>query len=199
MFNDQKDKSLIAQGNQKKFRQLMELTSDELLHFAMGFLRDKEVAEEIVSDVFVKIWTNRKDITKINNLKSYLFVCVKNGCLSHLRKIRNDKIVLIDEYKDFHFLPVDGPENEFIDKEILEEIHQAINELPPKCKLAFTLAKINGLRHKEIAEVMNVSEKTVNNHLVSAVKKITEKLGIEKKSRKSSNPLKRASLFSFFW
>jgi RNA polymerase sigma-70 factor (ECF subfamily) len=199
MFNDQKDKSLIALGNQKKFRQLMELTSDELLHFAMGFLRDKEMAEEIVSDVYVKIWNNRKDITKIQNLKSYLFISVKNGCLSHLRKVRNNKIVLLDEYKDFHFLPIEGPENEFIDKEIIQEIHKAIESLPPKCKLAFTLAKINGLKHKEIAEVMEVSEKTVNNHLVAAVKKITEILGVDKKSRKSSNPLRRASLFSFFW
>lgn len=199
MFNDQKDKTLIAQSNQKKFRQLMELTSDELLHFAMGFLRDKEVAEEIVSDVYVKIWNNRKEITKIQNLKSYLFICVKNGCLSHLRKMRNDKIVLLEEYKDFHFLPIDGPENEYIDKEVIQEIHSAIDSLPPKCKLAFTLAKINGLKHKEIAEVMEVSEKTVNNHLVSAVKKITEMMGVQKKPRKSRHPLKRASLFSFFW
>lgn len=197
MFNDQKDKSLIAQGNQKKFRQLMEYTADELLHFAMGFLRNKEVAEEIVSDVYVKIWKNREDITKILNIKSYLFICVKNGCLSHLRKIRNDKIVLLDEYKDFQFLPVEGPENDDIDQDVIKEIHKAIDSLPPKCKLAFTLAKINGLKHKEIAEVMSVSEKTVNNHLVSAVKKITEKLGVKKKSRKSKNPLKQASLFNY--
>ena len=91
MFNNQKNKSLIAQGSQKKFRQLMELTADELLNFAMGFLRNKEVAEEIVSDVYVKIWNNRAEITKIHNLKSYLFICVKNGCLSYLRKIKNEK------------------------------------------------------------------------------------------------------------
>lgn len=198
MFNNQKDKALIARGNQNKFRQLMELTADELLYFAIGFLRNKEIAEEIVSDVYVKIWNNRTDIVKINNLKSYLFICVKNGCLSHLRKIKNDKLVLLDEYKDFHFIPVDGPEDDYLDKDVIKEIHKAIDALPPKCKLAFTLAKINGLKHKEIAEVMEVSEKTVNNHLVSAVKKITQMMGIEKKSRKSKHPLKRASLFTYF-
>ncbi len=195
MLNNLKGKSLISQGNQKEFRKLMELTSDELLHFSMGFLRDKEVAEEIVSDVYVRLWKNRAEISKINNLKSYLFICVKNGCLSHLRKIRNNKIVLLDEYNDFMFLPVDGPDNEDLNQEALTQIHKAIDTLPPKCKLAFTLAKINGLKHKEIAEVMEVSEKTVNNHLVLAVKKITEALGIKKKSKKSNNPLKRASLF----
>lgn len=199
MFNDHKDKSLIAQGNQRKFRQLIELSSDELLHFAMGFLRNREIAEEIVSDVYVKIWNNRKGIVTIKNLKSYLFISVKNGCLSHLRKMKNEKIVFLDEYNDFQFIPVQSLYEENLDEEILQQIYKAIESLPAKCKLAFTLAKINGLKHKEIAEVMDVSEKTVNNHLVSAVKKITDMLGVEKKTRKNSNPLKRASLFSFFW
>lgn len=198
MFTDQKSKILIAQGDQKRFRQLMELTSDELLHFAISFIGDKETAEEIVSDVYVKIWKNRGDLHNIQNLKSYLFISVKNGCLSHLRKKKNEKIVLLDEYKDFHFQQVSGPDDDLIDNETIKSIYSAIDTLPPKCKMAFTLAKINGLKHREIAEVMEVSEKTVNNHLVAAVKKITEILGVKKKS-KSNSPLKKASLFSFFW
>lgn len=197
MFNDQKDKSLIAQGNQKKFRQLMEYTADELLIFAMGFLRNKEVAEEIVSDVYVKIWNNRKDIVSIRNLKPYLLISVKNACLSHLRKTKNEKIVFLDEYKDFHFIAVEGPHDDHIDKELLKQIHKAIDNLPPKCKLAFTLAKINGLKHQEIAEVMDVSKKTVNNHLVSAIKKISEALGLDRSSKSGRHPLKQASLFSY--
>lgn len=177
----------------------MEVTADELLHFAMGFLRDKEVAEEIVSDVYVKIWTNRKDIINILNIKSYLFICVKNGCLSHLRKIKNDKIVLLDEYKDFHFLPLEEADNELIDKDVIKDIYKAIQELPPKCREAFSLAKISGFKHREIAEIMKISEKTVNNHLVTAVKKISGTLGVDKKSKKSPSPLKQASLFSILW
>lgn len=197
MINDKKVRFLIAQGTPQKFRKFMELTSGELLYFAMGFISNKEIAEEIVSDVFVKIWNNKSEIEKIQNLKSYLFICVKNGCISHIRKKRSERIIFLDEYKDFQFLPVDGPENDYIDSEVLKEIHEAIDSLPPKCRMAFTLAKINGLKHKEIAEVMEVSEKTVNNHLVSAVKKITSKLGITKKSLKKRSPLRRASLFSF--
>lgn len=173
----------------------MELTADELLLFAMGFIRNKEVAEEIVSDVFVKIWNNRGELETIRNLKSYLFISVKNGCLTHLRKTKKEKIISIDEFSDFHFMPVEGPENEYIDNEIRDEIYLSIEQLPPKCKLAFTLAKINGLKYKEIAEVMGVTEKTVNNHLVTAVKKITETLNGGKKPREKSSPLKRASLY----
>jgi len=195
MLNDHNIKSLIANGDQKKFRQLIELTSDELLWFAIGFLKNKEISEEIVSDVYVNIWNKRTQLESIVNLKSYLFICVRNGCLSHLRKAKNEKIVSIDSVNEFSFIPVEGPEDSLIEKEIIEQIYAAIETLPCKCKLVFTLAKINGLKYREIAEVMDITEKTVNNHLVLAVKKITELLNVNKKQKKKTSPLKRASMF----
>lgn len=195
MFINHKNILLIAAGNQKVFRQLMELTSDELLVFATGFLKNREIAEEVVSDVFVKIWKKRTELGKIKNLKSYLFISVKNGCLSHLRRLKNDKIISLDEIKDFYFLPVEDPEDDSVDKETVNKIYWAIEKLPPKCKLAFTLAKINGLKHKEIAEVMCISEKTVNNHIVSAVKKISETLKLSVKSTEPRTPFNQASIF----
>jgi RNA polymerase sigma-70 factor (ECF subfamily) len=195
MFTSQNFISLIVKGDQKKFRQLMELTSDDLLCFAIGFLKNKEVAEEIVSDVYVKIWNNRSQLESILNLKSYLFICVRNGCLSYLRKTKNEKIISIDSISEFQFVQVEGPESDLIEKEKIEQIYAAIETLPCKCKMAFTLAKINGLKYKEIAEVLGVTEKTVNNHLVLAVKKITEVLNISKKDNVKNSPFKQASLF----
>jgi len=195
MLNDHNIKSLIANGDQKKFRQLIELTSDELLWFAIGFLKNKEISEEIVSDVYVNIWNKRTQLESIINLKSYLFICVRNGCLSHLRKAKNEKIVSIDSVNEFSFMPVEGPEDSLIEKEIIEQIYAAIETLPCKCKLVFTLAKINGLKYREIAEVMDITEKTVNNHLVLAVKKITDLLNVNKKQKKKTSPLQRASMF----
>lgn len=197
MLNDHNFKSLIAQGNQRKFRQLMELTSDDLLWFAVGFLKNREIAEEIVSDVYVNIWNNRGQLECILNLKSYLFISVRNGCLSHLRKVKNDKIISLDSVSEFQFIHVAGPEDAYIEKETIEQIYAAIETLPCKCKLAFTLAKINGLKYSEIAEVLGISEKTVNNHLVLAVKKITELLHINKKHKEKASPMKRASMFLY--
>lgn len=197
MFNSHNFKSLIANGDQKKFRSLMELTSDDLLWFAIGFLKNKEIAEEIVSDVYVKIWNNRSQLETILNLKSYLFICVRNGCLSHLRKVKNEKIISIDSVNEFQFVQVEATENDLIEKEKIEQIYAAIETLPCKCKMAFTLAKINGLKYKEIAEVLGVTEKTVNNHLVLAVKRITEHLNVSKKHKEKTSPLKRASMFLF--
>lgn len=197
MLNDHNYKSLIAHGDQRKFSQMIELTSEELLWFAIGFLKNKEIAEEIVSDVYVKIWNNRSHLEEIINLKSYLFICVRNGCLSHLRKVKNEKIIYTDSVNEYSFLPVEGPEDSLIEKEIIEQIYAAIETLPCKCKLAFTLAKINGLKYREIAEVLDITEKTVNNHLILAVKKITELLNVNKKTSVKKSPLKRASLFLY--
>jgi len=193
-FN-RKSINLITHGDQKQFRHLMECTSDELFMFAMSFLRKREVAEEIVSDVFVKTWENRTELEKIKNLKAYLFVSVKNACLSQLRKDKKDKIVSINGMEDFWFIPVESTENEYISKESIEHINKAIDKLPPKCKLAFTLAKINGMKYREIAEIMNVSEKTVNNHLVYAIKKISEILGVKRSKYSKASRLKQASIF----
>jgi len=197
MLNDHNFKSLITKGNQKTFSQLMELTSNDLLWFAIGFLKNKEIAEEIVSDVYVKIWNNRDQLESILNLKSYLFICVRNACLSHLRKVKNEKIISIETVGEFNFVHLVAPEDDSIEKEKIEQIYAAIETLPCKCKLAFTLAKINGLKYKEIAEVLGITEKTVNNHLVLAVKRITELLNVTKKPKEKTSPLKRASMFNY--
>jgi RNA polymerase sigma-70 factor (family 1) len=188
---------LISEGNEKKFRSLMEFISDDLFLFAMGFIRKKEIAEEIVSDVFVKTWENRSNLTEIENLKAYLFVCVKNLCISHIRKNRKENLITLDGFDDYMAPVVECPESEYINSEKVNEIYSAIGQLPPKCKLAFSLAKFNGLKYKEIAEIMEVSEKTVNNHLVFALKKLSETLGVRKKRQPKPTPMKQASLFSF--
>ncbi|MDX8340134.1 RNA polymerase sigma-70 factor [Draconibacterium sp. IB214405] len=197
MLNDQRTKLLIAEGNTRRFQLLMEVTSDELLQYALSFVRHQEIAEELVSDVYVKIWHKRSELPNIQNIRSYLFIAVKNNCLSHLRKMKNEKIVFIDEYNDFLFPMLESKDDETIEKELLNKIYKAMGELPPKCREAFSLAKINGFKHREIAAIMSISEKTVNNHLVTALKKITDALGIEKKKKPSR--LKQASLFSFAW
>ncbi|MEE4286698.1 MAG: RNA polymerase sigma-70 factor [Mariniphaga sp.] len=188
---------LISLGDEKKFRCLMEFISDDLLLFAIGFIRKREIAEEIVSDVFVKIWENRSNLTEIENLKAYLFISVKNLCISHIRKNRKENLITLDGFNDFIVPSVECPESDFINAEKLNEIYLAIEQLPPKCKMAFSLAKFSGLKYKEIAEIMEVSEKTVNNHLVFALKKLAETIGFRKKRQSKSSPIKQASLYSF--
>jgi len=196
MLLNKRSIQLISLGDQNTFRHLMDCISDELFLFACSYLQQKEIAEEIVSDVFVKTWENRRELPEIQNLKAYLFVSVKNACISHIRKSRKEKLVSLDGL-DYYIVPkVECAESQYISNETLHQIHEAIDTLPPKCKMAFSLAKINGLSYREIAEVMEVSEKTVNNHLVLALKKLSEVLNISKKQQKKKSTLKQAGLFT---
>jgi RNA polymerase sigma-70 factor (family 1) len=159
----------------KDFSQLVEINTSFLLQTAMNLLKNKELAEEVVNDVFISIWENRYRLTEIQNLKAYLRRCVKNACINQLRASRSGNHISIDSFEEFPYSETNS-HSEHLDA--AQQIHDAINQLPPRCRLAFSLVKVNGMRYSEVAIIMNISEKTVNNHLVFAVKKIKESLGV---------------------
>lgn len=172
----------ISEGNQKAFQSLVYEYSDSLLAFSIGFVRKYEIAEEIVSDAFVSLWNQRKRISEIRDLKSYLYILVRNGSISYLRKMHGRKEICIDDIQEFHMLPVTGPETEDITEDILNQINKAIDQLPPKCKMVFTLAKIQGMKYKEISEILDISVKTINNHIANALVHISVALNENKKT-----------------
>jgi len=143
-----------------------------LLRFATSLVKSKEQAEEIVSDVFIQIWEKRKRINSINNLKVYLFIAVKNTALNYLsrqNKTLTDNIDLADlELKSIYF----DPEQLMVTAEMIARIKQAIEQLPPKCKLIFKLIKEEELKYKDVAEILGLSIKTVEHQVSIALKKI---------------------------
>ena len=143
-----------------------------LYHFAFSYVKSKPLAEEILSDVFIKIWEKRKELEKIDNLKLYLYVATRNTSLNYSAKQKRNNESAIDESMgEIKSLYLD-PEQLLITAEMMTRIQNAINALPPKCKLVFKLVKEDGLKYKEVAEIMNISVKTVENHLAIALKKI---------------------------
>jgi RNA polymerase sigma-70 factor (family 1) len=145
---------------------------NSLLTFALSYVKSREQAEEIVSDVFINIWERRKRIDSINNLKVYLFIATKNTALNYLS--RQNKTVITDineeaaELRSVYF----DPEQLLITAEMIALIKAAINQLPPKCKIIFKLVKEDELKYKEVAEVLDISIKTVENQISIALKKI---------------------------
>lgn len=176
------DISLISEGNQRAFQSIVYKYSDPLIIFSIGFVRKREVAEEIVSDAFVSLWNKRSQIAEIRDLKSFLYILVRNGSISHLRKANGKKEISLETLQDFYTLPVTGPETDDITEEILDQINKAIDQLPPKCKIVFTLAKIQGMKYKEIAEILDISVKTINNHIANALIHISQSLNEDQKT-----------------
>jgi RNA polymerase sigma-70 factor (ECF subfamily) len=148
----------------------------------MGFVRKREIAEEIVSDAFVALWNQRSRIAEIRDLKSYLYILVRNGSISYLRKASGRKEISLENLRDFYTLPLTSPENDEISDDILEQINKAIEQLPPKCKMVFTLAKVQGVKYKEISTILDISVKTINNHIANALVHISQSLNGNKKT-----------------
>jgi RNA polymerase sigma-70 factor (ECF subfamily) len=154
------------------YKQLFLLFYPSLVPFAVSIIKSKELAEEIVSDVFVKIWQKRQQLDKVDNLKFYLFTAVKNRCINELNDSKNKSAININDSSiEFRSLYHD-PEQKMISAEMMNKIRLAVNGLPPRCQLIFKLVKEEGLKYKEVAELLQISVKTVENQMSLAFKKI---------------------------
>src|SRR5688500_17796557 len=156
----------------KAYKELYYLFFDGLHRFSFSFVKSKEAAEEIVSDVFIKVWQMRSRLTEINNLKVYLYTVTKNFSINYIHRNYKNVSLSIHEMDIEPVIELSNPEELFISTEMLNTIRQAIRELPPQCRLIFQLVKEDGLKYKEAAEVMNISVLTVRNQLAIAIRKI---------------------------
>lgn len=165
----------------KAYKELYLMMFDSLFHFSYSFVKSKQIAEELVSDVFVKLWQLRSQLNTINNLKLYLFGITKNFSLSYLaRASKNLSIQLddmdMDEINSESVIEFKNPENLCISKETINNVIQAIQDLPPQCQIIFSLVKVEGLKYKEVARLLNISVFTVRNQVAIATKKIENAL-----------------------
>ena len=163
-------------SDEKSFKQFFEIFSDRLYQFAFSFLKNKQVAEEAVADVFFKIWINRTTLPNIENIKAYLFKATYNTTLNYLDDARRRKAVSLDDIEINLDIDLICPETELINKELKNKIEQAIESLPPRCKMVYKLAKVERMKYKEIAGLLDISVKTIDNQLTIAIKKIGEEI-----------------------
>ena len=165
----------------KAYKELYLLMFDSLFHFSYSFVKSKQVAQELVSDVFIKLWKIRSQLNAVDNLKLYLFGITKNFSLSYLaRASKNLSVQLddidLDEIDMESVIEFKNPEDLYISKETVKNIMQAILSLPPQCQIIFSLVKVEGLKYKEVAKLLNISVFTVRNQVAIATKKIEEAL-----------------------
>ena len=143
-----------------------------LKSFSFSVVKSKEYAEEIVSDVFVELWARRKQLMEIEDLKMYIYTSVKNASLRKFEQIQKKKILSLNELSVEMVCVDPDAESSMISAELIKQIEAAIDRLPPQCKIIFKLAKEDKLKYKEIAQLLAISVKTIDNQLSTAVKKI---------------------------
>ena len=158
----------LRNSSQDAFKQLFDRYSQKLYHFALSYLKSDSDSEEIVQEVFLKIWENRDHLQSDKSFKSYLFTIAFNAI-----KKRFNKKLKEDRYKHdfFDWLSEENPEiEEKIEYELLlNKLDSLINEFPEKRKKIFLLRKKEGKSILEIAELMEISPKTVKNQITAGM------------------------------
>lgn len=163
-------------NDMKAYESLYKLLFPSLFRFSYSFTKSHQTAEEAVSDAFIKIWEKASELHKIENLKAYLFTLTKNYSINQIT--RNDKQVeyTIDSFAFDASITWRHPEDIFISGESVRRINQAINSLPPQCRIIFQLVKIEGLSYQETADVLELSLPTVRNQITIGIKKLLNSL-----------------------
>jgi RNA polymerase sigma-70 factor (ECF subfamily) len=173
LYNDKQLFEKISEGSKAHFDILFRKYYAQLVRFVMGYMHDSALAEEIVQDVFVRVWENASRIDIEASVLSYLYSSVRNQSLNFLKHEAIKK-----KYEQEQ--SVAQPENNYAleEKVNLSFFRQilaiAVGDLPEKCREIFEMAKFEGLTYDEIAEYLHVSEKTVENQMGIALKKLRE-------------------------
>lgn len=169
--------AISENSNEQAFDELFRLYYPALLSYTSSLLKDKQVAEEICVDVLFNLWQNRKTLPTIRNLSQYLYISAKHGAISYMRSRgfkELQKNIELGDVGETMAYELSNHELRLINKETLSQINTAINRLPARCRLIFKLIKEDGLKYAEVARLLEISVKTVENQMTIATKKLAE-------------------------
>ena len=162
-----------ADGDEDAFKKIYYQFYKRLYQFSLSLVKTKEAAEEITEDVFIKIWQQKENLSAIKNLRVYLYIATKNTSLNYLSKKAKENLtepfdnINIDLYKS-----TITPEELMITAEMYRKIQQQVETLPPRCKMIFKLIREDGLKYKEVSDILNISVNTIDVQIAIAIKKI---------------------------
>lgn len=164
--------SISKDDDQGAFKKLFDIYYPKLLNYAHYILESRQDADEVVSSLFVKIWEQREKLSDIKKLDGYLYTSIKNHCFNYLRDNKEFFLRTL-EVEECKFVPtLINPEKQYLDIELKEKIVEAIEELPPRCKLIFRMVREDGLKYAEVAKLLELSVKTVEVQMGRAYSKM---------------------------
>lgn len=172
-LNHYREKELLQQvsaGDEHAFTQLFHTYHQQLAAHIFRLTESVELAEEIVQDVFLKIWISREALSGVKNFRAYLFVVSKNHALNCLKKLAKERALKKEWEKDFATVSSAGVlAGKQDDSKYYSLIDEAIDQLPPQQKKVYLLSRHRRLRYTEIAEHLHLSRETVKKYLQLAV------------------------------
>lgn len=166
---------VIEQDDYQAFENIFKKTYRSLCSFSGKLVHNHELAEEIVDDVFYNLWKNRKKIQINSSFKSYLLTAVKNRSLDYLRKLRKERNAALENASGVACRDAIATDKMAYD-ELSLKVEAAIQALPKQCRTIFLLSREQELKYKEIAEMLNISIKTVDTQMGRALKYLRQTL-----------------------
>jgi RNA polymerase sigma-70 factor (family 1) len=174
-FDEREITKLLAAGSELAFTKIFDRYEAKLYHTAYRVLKSRPLAEEIVQEVFLKLWTRRIALPEFRSLEAFLYTMTKNLTIDMLRK-RKVEVTVAYKWQAKRKLVDNVLENAVADAEYEQLLKQAINRLTPQQKQVYELSRIEGLSHQDIANRLNISSKRVNNIISEAVSYIHKDL-----------------------
>jgi RNA polymerase sigma-70 factor, ECF subfamily len=162
--------------DRKEFEALFRSRFQPLSLYGVRFVKDLDIAREIVQESFLALWEKRETMDGERSITGYLATSVRNRCLNYLRDNRKFVPALLEAehlYPDLTYTPPDA----LAGKELMEQIQSAIDELPERCREVFLLSRNDSLKYQEIAERLEISVKTVETQMSKALQHLRMRLG----------------------
>lgn len=159
----------LTKGDEQAFTQLYKLFEAKIYRYVVSSVKSPELSDDIVQEVFVKVWESRKSLNPEQSFQSFLFTIARNQILNFFRKLKTDE-ALRQQVFSFAQRQANYTEEIINFNETEDLIQIALDKLPPRQRQIFELCKVKGLSHQEVAEQLDISEGTVNVQLVKSIK-----------------------------
>lgn len=175
LFDEAEVLRLIAEGDQRAFTLLFRQYSGKVYSFALRLLKGEEQAEEVVQEVFLRIWLNRDSLLEIENFPAYLNRMSRNHCLNAIKRLAQEQRATLEISRTSTELSNETEEG-IAYRGAQELVEQAIAKLSPQQQRVYRLCHIDGLKYEEAAAELNISPGTVHTHMKLALKAIRQHL-----------------------
>lgn len=164
-----------ASGDATAFAALFRSYKDKLYGFLLKATGAPEMAEDIIQDIFLRLWKNREKLPAIVHFEGYIYQMARNQVINSLKRMAKETFILEELVKTCEAVRTDA-EDRLNVHEVNRHLHSALEKLTPRQKLVYTLSRDKGLKHEEIARSLGISPSTVNNHLIEALRLIRQQL-----------------------
>ncbi|WP_341840802.1 RNA polymerase sigma-70 factor [Chitinophaga caseinilytica] len=179
LYDEQLILRKIAGGDEPAFRELFDEYRGRLFAFVSKFIRSEQVAEELVLDVFMKIWLGRELLVQVRNFDAFLFRVAHNKSIDFLRAAAKDSALRELLWDDIQAAAGERPDMQLQQREFEGKLRRAVELLPPQARKVYQLSRESDMSHDQIATQLQISRSTVNNHIVAAQRFIRSYLSRE--------------------